>query len=280
MSTSSKTLKALIVDGSKSTREKTKNTLQILGIRDIDFASNGLEATVVIESSKSSYDLILCELHLDKIDGIELYKLIKTYPQSKNSCFVMLTNEATRDKVLEALHLGVDDYLIKPLKVEELKNRLGKVISKKLSVFIQELENFATGADIKLSRDQVRNDDRDKKILEIFISKLHEIKLSASQLNRPLIVKIAYQSQDLAMKSLKSKSKRMRKVLGCLWDSISVIAALFDNPNSKYTDEVSLLLSKMEKMAVQLAGGKIPTSDAEVESLIFEQSVIRVVANG
>jgi two-component system chemotaxis response regulator CheY len=274
----SKTLKALVIDGNKTTREQTKNTLQILGIRTIDCAADGMEATVVIESSTTAYDLILAERYLDKIDGMELFKLIKGYPQTKNSCFVMLTTEADRSKVLEAIQMGVDDYLIKPLKVEELKNRLGKVVSKKLATFIEELEKFATGADIKLSRDQMRNDDRDKKILEIFISKLQEIKMSASQLNRPVIGKIASQAQDLATNSLQSKSKRMRKVLGCLWDSISMISFMFDNPESGASEEVSMLSKKIEKMNVQLTGGKVPLSDSEIESLMFEKMVNQVVS--
>lgn len=279
MINSSKTLKALVIDGNRIVREQTKNTLQILGIRDIDCAANGMEASCVIESSATAYDLILTERYLDKIDGIELLKIVKQFPQSKNACYVMLTVEADRSKVLEAIQLGVDDYLIKPLKVEELKNRLGKVISKKLFVFIEELERFATGADLKLARDQVRNDERDKKILEIFITKLNEIKLSSSQLNRPVITKIASLAQDLAVKSSKSKSKRMRKVLACLWDSISVISFLFENPDHNSSDEINLLYSKIEKMKIQLAGEKIPQSESEIESMQFEKMVNFVVKN-
>lgn len=279
MINSSKTLKALVIDGNRIVREQTKNTLQILGIRDIDCAANGMEASCVIESSATAYDLILTERYLDKIDGIELLKIVKQFPQSKNACYVMLTVEADRSKVLEAIQLGVDDYLIKPLKVEELKNRLGKVISKKLFVFIEELERFATGADLKLARDQVRNDERDKKILEIFIAKLNEIKLSSSQLNRPVITKIASLAQDLAIKSSKSKSKRMRKVLACLWDSISVISFLFENPDHNSSDEINLLYSKIEKMKIQLAGEKIPQSESEIESMQFEKMVNFVVKN-
>jgi two-component system chemotaxis response regulator CheY len=274
----SKTLKVLVVDGNKSSREHTKNTLQILGIRDIDCASNGMEATVVIEMAKSSYDLILTERYLDKIDGIELFKIVKHYPQSKNSSYVMLTGEADRTKVLEAIKLGVDDYLIKPLKVEELKGRLGKVVSKKLSIFIDELNTFATGADIKLARDQVKDCDRDKKILEKFVEKMEEIKKSAHQLQLPLIAKIAHAAQDLAARSSKSKSMRIRKVLACLWDAISVISFLFDNANSDNSVEVEMLLKKIDKVNFQLAGGKISASASEIESLLFEKKVLKVVA--
>ena len=68
MLNSSKTMKALVVDGNKKTREHTKNTLQILGIRNIDCVANGMEAATIIEESDAAYDIILTERYLDKID--------------------------------------------------------------------------------------------------------------------------------------------------------------------------------------------------------------------
>ena len=86
----------------------------------VDMASDGMEGWEL--ASTGTYELILLDLMLPRLDGISLCKRLRT--AKSNVLILMLTaRDTTTDKII-GLDAGADDYLIKPFELEELAARL------------------------------------------------------------------------------------------------------------------------------------------------------------
>ncbi|MFW6134216.1 MAG: response regulator transcription factor [Elusimicrobiota bacterium] len=82
----------------------------------------GLKALEEIKYSKP--DLILLDLILPDIDGIEICKLLKTSKKTKHIPLIMITARNTDKEIVKGLKLGADDYITKPFSNEELLARV------------------------------------------------------------------------------------------------------------------------------------------------------------
>lgn len=92
----------------------------------VTLCDNGVEALKELE--KHSFDLILSDFMMPKMDGMELLGHIKNNPHWKNIPFVMLTAIARDSEKVKALNVGLDDYLLKPFNVDELLARINNLI--------------------------------------------------------------------------------------------------------------------------------------------------------
>ena len=114
------TKKILIVDDSKTMVRINDNICKQVGIVDIDWAYNGLEALELIKVKK--YDLILSDINISLCNGFELVQSIR---QSGNKVGIfMITTEGGRDEVVRALRMGANNYLVKPIDKEVLKSKI------------------------------------------------------------------------------------------------------------------------------------------------------------
>ena len=119
----------LIVDDVNTMRMQIKELLKAFGFQHLAMVSNGEEAKV--ELSKNSYDLILCDWHMEPCDGLQLLKHIRQDPNFKAIAFVLITAESTKERVIDAIRSGVDDYLIKPLTRVQIETKVYSVLLKK-----------------------------------------------------------------------------------------------------------------------------------------------------
>lgn len=88
------------------------------------------ESEQVIEHlKKASADLLLTDLKMPAIDGLELLKLAKTLDPALN--VVMITGQGTVNDAVAAMKAGADDYLIKPLNVDELEIVIARIFEKR-----------------------------------------------------------------------------------------------------------------------------------------------------
>ncbi|MCG8327737.1 MAG: ATP-binding protein [Chitinophagales bacterium] len=100
---------------------------------DYIIANNGAEAWAMLESNAPELEglnLILSDVMMPEMDG---YTLLEKIKQHKDWCrlpMIMLTARAAEEDKLNALRLGVDDYLTKPFSTEELFSRIENLISK------------------------------------------------------------------------------------------------------------------------------------------------------
>ncbi len=100
--------------------------LEILLARDfvVDTVDNGEKAIKITE--KNSYDLILMDIALPGIDGVEATRLIKSKPGYKNVPFVALTAFAMAGDKERLLNEGFTDYVSKPLDIQDFIKKMEK----------------------------------------------------------------------------------------------------------------------------------------------------------
>ncbi|WP_346967004.1 response regulator transcription factor [Clostridium perfringens] len=113
--------KVLIVDDEEHIRELIKFNLKKEGY-DTEVAVNGTESLKIIREIK--FDLILLDLMLPEIDGLEVCKEIRRNEETSDIPVMMITAKGEEfDKVL-GLELGADDYITKPFSIRELMARV------------------------------------------------------------------------------------------------------------------------------------------------------------
>ena len=117
----------LVIEDDKAVRNLITATLETQDYRYLT-AANGESA--IMEASSHNPDIILLDLGLPDIDGVEVIKKIRTW--SNVPIIVISARSEDRDKI-DALDAGADDYLTKPFSVEELLARL-RVTQRRLSV--------------------------------------------------------------------------------------------------------------------------------------------------
>lgn len=86
----------------------------------VDMAKDGIEGWEYVQAA--SYDLILLDLMLPRLDGISLCKKLRS-AQCQSIILMLTARDTTSDKVM-GLDAGADDYLVKPFKLEELAARI------------------------------------------------------------------------------------------------------------------------------------------------------------
>lgn len=117
--------KVLVVDGSDTMRKIVIRALNAAGFSDTVEASDGVEALAVFQSSPIG--LVLTDWNMPHKSGLELTRDIRG-TGSKVPIF-MITTEAEKAQVVQAIQAGVSDYLTKPFTQDALQEKLGKYVN-------------------------------------------------------------------------------------------------------------------------------------------------------
>jgi signal transduction histidine kinase/DNA-binding response OmpR family regulator len=89
-------------------------------------------------------DLIISDLMMPEMDGMEMSRLIKTNVRTNHIPIIMLTAKADRDSKLEGLGTGVDDYMIKPFDARELRARVYNLVEQRKKLRNRYRQEFLT----------------------------------------------------------------------------------------------------------------------------------------
>ena len=119
----------LVVDDVNSMRVHIKELLRLHGFQYVKIAPSPQEAKMMLELEP--FHLILSDWQMNPTDGIELLMYVREHPEYKDVAFIMLTAENTKEKVIEAIKLGVDDYVVKPLTPEQVQKKILGLLRKK-----------------------------------------------------------------------------------------------------------------------------------------------------
>ena len=119
-------IEILVVDDVNTMRMQIKELLRSFGFRNITVAANGEEAKKFL--AEKLCHLILADWHMIPTDGLELLKYIRATPNLKSIPFVMITAENTKEKVIEVVKAGVDDYLMKPLTRGQIETKVYAIL--------------------------------------------------------------------------------------------------------------------------------------------------------
>jgi len=115
-------MKFLVVDDSSTMRRIIKNTLQRIGYTDLVEAENGKDALEKLEG----IDIILTDWNMPEMDGLEFVKNVRT--SNKSIPILMVTTNAAKDDIVDALKNGVNNYIVKPFTPETLKEKVESVL--------------------------------------------------------------------------------------------------------------------------------------------------------
>lgn len=119
----------LVIDDVNTIRIQIRELLRGLGFRKILVASSGEDAKQIFK--KVPIHLVLSDWHMEPGDGLALLQYIRKDPELQNIAFIMVTAENTKEKVMQAIQAGVDDYLMKPLTVQQVQTKVYGVLLRK-----------------------------------------------------------------------------------------------------------------------------------------------------
>ena len=123
-------MKILIVDDMPTVQKLMKLQLGKLGFTDTAAASNGADAWKLIESAAPPFDLILSDWNMPVCTGLELLQRVRSTNATKDIPFFLVSAEGEKHNIVSAKEAGVTDYIMKPLTMEIMSEKIGKYLKK------------------------------------------------------------------------------------------------------------------------------------------------------
>ena len=117
--------KILIVDDELDALTALKRALESDNYNVVE-ATDGLSAIEKVKAENP--DVVLLDLMMPEMDGIETCKHLKSDPKYKHIPIIMLTAKGEIDNKIEGIEMGADDYVTKPFNLHELKARIKMVL--------------------------------------------------------------------------------------------------------------------------------------------------------
>lgn len=123
------TLKVLVVDDMSTMRRILKNVLKQIGYTDLHEAEDG--AVGLKKLREGGFGLVVSDWNMPVMTGIELLRAIRADSDIKHLPVLMVTAEAQKDNIIEAVQAGVNNYVVKPFTADALLEKLEKIFAKK-----------------------------------------------------------------------------------------------------------------------------------------------------
>lgn len=109
---------------------KMNRTVSLLKAKhEITEAKNAEEALAILETKENLPDIILLDLNMPKINGIEFLSILKQDPDLQHIPTIILTTSDNRKDILECYRIGISGYILKPLKYEEYVSKIEIALS-------------------------------------------------------------------------------------------------------------------------------------------------------
>ncbi|HOM16044.1 MAG TPA: response regulator [Thermoguttaceae bacterium] len=114
--------KVLVADDSSTMRKIILRSLEAVGVKDAVEAADGNEAVALFQPGV--FNLVLTDWNMPGKSGIEVVQAIRA--QDPKVPIIMVTTEAEKGRVMQAIQAGVSDYLVKPFTADVLREKLEK----------------------------------------------------------------------------------------------------------------------------------------------------------
>ena len=123
-------LHVLIIDDQKTMRSIIMGMLRTIGITTVATAPSGEEALEYLLQGARFPDLIICDLHMEKMDGIQFCNAVRRNEDLKNKGVPILILTGDRDPLLHevSMQVGALTVLTKPITAEELKAQIEEAV--------------------------------------------------------------------------------------------------------------------------------------------------------
>ena len=114
--------KVLVVDDSAVMRQIIKKNLKELGFSELSEAENG--AAGLKKAGEEPIDLIVSDWNMPNMTGLEFLKAVRADASLKGIAFIMVTSESDKEKIMEAVKAGVNQYIVKPFNAIQLEEKI------------------------------------------------------------------------------------------------------------------------------------------------------------
>jgi len=159
-------VRVLLAEGDDSTRHVISALLRKCGYR-VAAASDGVKAWDILQEKSFNIDLVLTEVDLPLMSGFLLLSTIMEHDASKNIPVIMMSSHDSVSMVFKCMLKGAADFLVKPIRKNELRNLWQHVWRKQLAnggpdvQHIQNEENLAERIEQKIAVTKVDNLNKD-----------------------------------------------------------------------------------------------------------------------
>jgi two-component system, chemotaxis family, chemotaxis protein CheY len=120
-------MKILLVDDSRTMRNIFKKVIAGIEGSETDEAGDGVEALAAIEKN-GPFDLMLLDWNMPNMDGLTLLKTVRGKKIAMP--VIMVTTEAEKPRIIEAIKTGANNYLVKPFTPDALRSKIDETMKK------------------------------------------------------------------------------------------------------------------------------------------------------
>jgi signal transduction histidine kinase/ligand-binding sensor domain-containing protein/DNA-binding response OmpR family regulator len=174
--------KVLIVEDDDELRMFLRN--ELLDDFDVIEASNGMEGLDM--AFIYNPDLVLSDIMMPYMDGLELCKKIKSDERSSHLPVILLSALHSQEKQLEVLELGADDYIFKPFNMTLLKKRIHNLLNTRFELN----QRFQNSTSLKFENDTANEHDRKliQSIIDIVLENITNEKINADFISKKILI--------------------------------------------------------------------------------------------
>src|SRR3989339_170013 len=118
-------MKILVVDDFQVMRKVVMTCLEQLEFTNVAEATDGLEALEKLRAEP--FDFVITDWEMPNLSGIELLKAIRADQALQRIPVLMVTAEGLQENIIEAIRAGVNNYIVKPIDVDALREKMHKI---------------------------------------------------------------------------------------------------------------------------------------------------------
>ncbi len=118
-------ISVLVVDDYDSMRRAIRRVLTLVGFMDVDLASSGLDAFEMMKQKK--YGLVISDLHMGGMSGIELLKLVRADQDLAATPFIIATADEKTENAIAAKEAGANNFIVKRFNAATLRKKIEEV---------------------------------------------------------------------------------------------------------------------------------------------------------
>jgi len=171
-------LRILVIDENRLNRDIVKKMLEMEKM-DLDFSKSGFEGLETLEKNQD-YDLILLDVNMPGMDGIEFIDHLAKLMPIKSTPIVMFTSVDIRDKLDNLKLLGIRGYIMKPIKKKELIEKIHEITGSEAEDETKDIEKIQQRSKTEKNILIVEDNEMNKKTLEIMLEQKKYPTMTAS----------------------------------------------------------------------------------------------------
>lgn len=299
----------LIVDDQDTVRDVLKRVLGRGGYTDIITAESANEAFALLglddpTASISAVDLILMDVNMPDLDGVEACARLKTNLHLKDIPVIMITGDTEVARLTQALSAGAVDYITKPLDFNEMLARVGAAIQSKWetdrrkSVYFNDLEEKSRNLELALTELETKN----QKLEQASVAQTQILSTASHELKTPLTSIVGYvdrmlfrqdavgplnDRQQRYLETVRNSAYRLKSLVDDLLDISRMEAGCLEislvnlNLAQEIGDSIKSLRTQFQEKQIRVSFVPSPDCPSEIraDKLRFAQVMSNLLSN-